>query len=69
MQKSIVFCVAFFLMSGNDQYGRRVLLWGGGGMRFLASLFDIQMLYLVYVRISMVETLYTINITSSANKM
>ena len=25
MQKSIVFCVAFF-MSGNDQYGRR--LWG-----------------------------------------
>ena len=51
MQKSTVFSVKLFLMSGNDQYGRRLLLWGDTAEIFGFTL-DIQMRYLVSMNIA-----------------
>ena len=48
MQKSIVFSLAFF-WCGNDQYGRRLLLWEDTAEIF-GFTFDMQMRYLVYMR-------------------
>ena len=47
-EKYSVFC-SIFLMSGNDQYGA-AYCYEGIPLRFLASLFDMQMRYLMYMR-------------------
>ena len=48
MQKSIVFSVAFFLRVGTTNMAA-AYCYGGIPLRFLASLFDIQIQYLVYI--------------------
>ena len=58
MQKSIVFSVAFFFMSGNDQYGRRLLLLGdtaeifGFTFRYTDALSSVYEIFMVNTKSS-----------------
>ena len=54
MQKMMVFSVAFFSLVGTTNMAA-AFSYEGIALRFLASLFDMQMRYLVYMRCDMYD--------------